>query len=773
MSTDVKEINLKTPWQDQAKKLAEHAVRHLLNRNDGMGAYGDSGPYTRKITHDISEARTEEIQRLLVSHFEGRKIGGIHPNSAPDADGKWYARFGCIDLDLKEDHPYKEIRRQRNHAFAVMVQQRLAELGIQSIIEDSNGRGAYHIWFWLTGPIDVARLYSFLQSLVADAKQHGFESQFQRVDADGNGLILPNGKPNYGDDLPETFPKQDTTTGKGFGNFIRLPGKHHTYDHWSRVWGDGEWLSIEDSVDAWLSLPSADVALIPELPADEPEAAPAAPAKASVAAVYSNAQDKIGTLAERTIETESWHCLLQGAGWKLDSGNGVESTWTRPGKNNGVSATLNFGGNNLLTVFTTAVSGLNQSKKKNETYGKWRFYCWTNGFENRQVEAAKEYLPADVVMEHDRRNREKWKEQQGDTSGGPPGENKLLTRSAWEAVANPAPKRPVVIDGLVRRGDVANIIAATKVGKSWFAVLLAFCVATGRSWLGRSVAKGNVLLIDNELYDEDIQNRLSPVAHAMNVLQDPNHARFDYVALRGNLLSITDIETMLMEYKPGDLTMIVLDAKYRFFGDLEENSNEDQTTFHNIVDRLAKHLQCVIVLIHHSTKGDQGGKSVTDVGSGGGAQSRAADCHLVLRPHAEEGLAVLDAAVRTFAPVEPQTIRWDFPLWTAAEGVEAILKADKTRGDNRQESKDKQSLSELAEIIRQDLGKPKTAYDLRKKVGCGQDKINRLIRVGLNEGTFVVTGTKIGRKGDDAELITLPVYADQYFTDSRTSDLNV
>lgn len=350
----------------------------------------------------------------------------------------------------------------------------------------------------------------------------------------------------------------------------------------------------------------------------------------------------------------------------------------------------------------------------------------------------------------------------------------LTTKSAWEAVTNPAPKREVTIDGLARRGDVVNIIASTKVGKTWFALLLLFCVATGRKWLGRTVAKGNVLLIDNELYDEDIQNRLAHVAHSMGVLNDPTHARFDYVPLRGDLQCITDIEIKLMDkYQPGDLTLVVFDAKYRFFGSMEENSNEDQTAFHNIVDRLAKYLQCVIVLIHHSTKGDQGGKSVTDVGSGGGAQSRAADCHLVLRPHAEDGLAVLDAAVRTFAPVESQTIRWNFPLWTLEDGVEAILKADKTRGDSRQEAKDRQSLSELAEIIRQNQGEPKTAYELRKKVGYGQDKVNRLIRVGLNEGTFVVTGTKIGRKGDDAELITLPVYADQYFTDSRTSETNV
>ena len=788
MTTDSTKIKVKNAWQDQAKKLAEHAVRHLLNRNDGMGAYGDSAPYTRKITQEISEARTEEIQRLIVSHFAGRKIGGIHTNSAFDADGKWTARFGCIDLDLKAEHPYKEMRRQRNHEFAVMVQHRLAALGIQSVVEDSNGRGGYHIWFWLTGPIDVARLYAFLQSLVADAEEHGFERQFQRVDADGNGLIHPNGKPNYGSDLPETFPKQDTPTGEGFGNWMRLPGKHHTYDHWSRIWGDGEWLTIEDSVDAWLSLPAADVALIPELPADEPEAAPVAPAKASVAVVHSNAQDKIGTIAERTIETESWNCLLQGAGWKLHSENGAESKWTRPGKDGGVSATLNFNGNNLLTVFTTAVSGLNQNGSASETFGKWRFYCWSNGFENRQVEAAKEYLPADVVAEHDRKSAENWLKQEDASSGvdisnllrndnkteDPPiGGKKLLTKSAWDAVENPVPKRPVVIDGLMRRGDVANIIASTKVGKSWFAVLLAFCVATGRDWLGRGVAKGNVLLIDNELYDADIQNRLSPVAHAMGVLQNTDHARFDYAALRGNLLSITDLETLLMQYEPGDLTLIVMDAKYRFFGELEENSNEDQTTFHNIIDRVAKHLECVIVLIHHSTKGDQSGKSVTDVGSGGGAQSRAADCHLVLRPHAEDGLAVLDAAVRTFAPVEPQTIRWNFPLWTLEEGVEAILKADKSRGDSRQDTKDREAIGVLVKVIREEKGEPKTAYDLRKKVGCGQDKINRLIRVGLDDGTFVVTGTRIGRKGDNAELITLPVYADHYFMDSRTSEMNV
>ncbi len=43
-------------------------------------------------------------------------------------------------------------------------------------------------------------------------------------------------------------------------------------------------------------------------------------------------------------------------------------------------------------------------------------------------------------------------------------------------------------------------------------------------------------------------------------------------------------------------------------------------------------------------------KAMGGVGAGAGAQSRVADVHLVLRDHEEAGVAVVDAAVRSFAP---------------------------------------------------------------------------------------------------------------------------
>ena len=67
--------------------------------------------------------------------------------------------------------------------------------------------------------------------------------------------------------------------------------------------------------------------------------------------------------------------------------------------------------------------------------------------------------------------------------------------------------------------------------------------------------------------------------------------------------------------------------------------------------------------MHHATKGNQSDRRVTDVGAGGGAQARAADTHLVLREHEQPNMVVLDAAVRSFPPIEPMTLRWSFPLW--------------------------------------------------------------------------------------------------------------
>ncbi|MCD4825945.1 MAG: helicase RepA family protein, partial [Phycisphaerae bacterium] len=117
----------------------------------------------------------------------------------------------------------------------------------------------------------------------------------------------------------------------------------------------------------------------------------------------------------------------------------------------------------------------------------------------------------------------------------------------------------------------------------------------------------------------------------------------------------------------------------------DENDNGAIAYLYNLIDRYAGQLQCAFVLIHHASKGNQSGKAVTDVGAGAGSQSRAADTHLILRPHEEEGITVLESAVRSWPPMEPLGLSWEWPLFTPTAEVDtsALLGVPKPKSKPR------------------------------------------------------------------------------------------
>ncbi len=108
-------------------------------------------------------------------------------------------------------------------------------------------------------------------------------------------------------------------------------------------------------------------------------------------------------------------------------------------------------------------------------------------------------------------------------------------------------------------------------------------------------------------------------------------------------------------------------------------------SIYNLIDRYALQLGCCFVLIHHSSKGNQSGKAVTDVRTGAGSQSRATDTHLIPRPHEEPGAVVVDAAVRSWPPIEPRCLRWEFPVFQLmVNPLARVPKADEKVGMVRQ-----------------------------------------------------------------------------------------
>ena len=243
--------------------------------------------------------------------------------------------------------------------------------------------------------------------------------------------------------------------------------------------------------------------------------------------------------------------------------------------------------------------------------------------------------------------------------------------------------KPQIIHGLLREQETLNLISAPKMGKSWLVNDLAICLAAGTAWLGRfNTTACRVLIIDNELHSETSANRIPKVLDQKGLSIDNLCGRLDILNLRGNLKSFDELDADVFstpEFEALNYRVIILDAFYRFNTgeNASENDNAYMTGVYNKLDRWAARLKCAFVCVHHSSKGDQNDKDVTDVGSGAGSMARAADTHLILRHHQLDNHVVLDAAVRSFPKIEPMVLNFTWPVFVPSDASPEELRQRK------------------------------------------------------------------------------------------------
>ena len=238
--------------------------------------------------------------------------------------------------------------------------------------------------------------------------------------------------------------------------------------------------------------------------------------------------------------------------------------------------------------------------------------------------------------------------------------------------------RDSIIEGVIDKGDVVNIVAPPKLGKSYYLLQLVLNIAAGTLWLGKfATTQGRVLIVDNECHPDTIVSRMNRMITAMGLPQTvKNH--IDVASLRGKLLTLDQLCERIARIPPNTYSLVVIDALYRVLPKgTDENANADVTRLYNSLDQAAAKQNCAIAVVHHTSKGVQTKKSVTDVGSGAGAQSRAADAHLILRPHAESGAVIFEGVVRAHLSIEPIVLVRDFPLWK----IDDSLDPKQLRGD--------------------------------------------------------------------------------------------
>lgn len=320
-----------------------------------------------------------------------------------------------------------------------------------------------------------------------------------------------------------------------------------------------------------------------------------------------------------------------------------------------------------------------------------------------------------------------------------------------DLLARKSPRRETVIENVLRKCEAMNIVGGAKSRKSYLALDLALAVATGSPWLNFQTHQGRVLLVDNELYSDTIEQRIPLVANARALLESSYAGNLEVVPLRESFRD-HDIYSLgpLFDRTKGRFSLVIIDALYKLYpSGMSENDNAAMGRLYSQISRYAKLMNAGFVVVHHTSKGDQSGKEITDLGAGAGSLSRACDAHLGFRKHQEDNCVVAGVEFRDWAPIEPFVMRWTYPVWTLAPEYDAqdLYRPSKpTPKPKPPESIDEQIRDFVIECF---TTKPRGKESIRRqsqKNGWTEREFRELLPAAVDDGLVAVGTEAHGKK---------------------------
>ncbi len=223
-------------WEENAERLATWGIKHLVNRFDVWGQYSlrtdGIGQKIGAVTLPVVDLRGKGdhvTHNKLTRHFKGKKpndLIGLHCTSAEETS-RWFA----IDVDVHEKQETSYLA-DLNFDSLKHWHAKLRSQMLDPCIIDTNGMGSFHLWVLLNEPYPLRDVFEFLSETCADYRELGLERK------------------------PEYFPSSAKLD--GLGKWLRLPGRHHTFPHFSKVWvdedGEGSWLEGLDAIEYLITI---------------------------------------------------------------------------------------------------------------------------------------------------------------------------------------------------------------------------------------------------------------------------------------------------------------------------------------------------------------------------------------------------------------------------------------------------------------------------------------------------------------------------------------
>ena len=250
-----------------------------------------------------------------------------------------------------------------------------------------------------------------------------------------------------------------------------------------------------------------------------------------------------------------------------------------------------------------------------------------------------------------------------------------------------------IIRGLIETESLAQIFGESGCGKSFLALDIAACIASGTPFHEHEVKKGAVIYIAGEGHN-GLKRRLTAWERHNDVSLDTAPLFLSEVAAQfldevsAQAVANAVDEIVLTDGPP---TLIIVDTLARNFGPGDENATKDMSNFVAALDRLKGRHGCTLILVHHTGHTDK------ERGRGSAALKAALDAEFRVGK-ADDIITLVNTKMKDAAP--PQELYFRLETVQLGIGIDgspiesaALVKEDRKRKTNKKRLSDNERLA--------------------------------------------------------------------------------
>jgi hypothetical protein len=225
-----------------------------------------------------------------------------------------------------------------------------------------------------------------------------------------------------------------------------------------------------------------------------------------------------------------------------------------------------------------------------------------------------------------------------------------------------------IIPGFLDAGQIMVGGGSSKAGKTFLALQLGICIASGVSFLDAFKPQPiTVLYVGFELSDYRLKQRITSISKRLGA--KPGKNLFTWNLRRKYLDLMIFAQLLTLKIAETGALLVIIDPLYTLLGTRDENRVTDMTDLLVQLAKVQDQTKGIIALIimHHFPKGNHASKSLLDCFSGSGAIGRFVDSAFGIRDHktSQAGAKsyVLDFELRDHPEIPGFVVDLEFPLF--------------------------------------------------------------------------------------------------------------